>query len=552
MQTTRGEEPNLDYSWIEAGARRWRSGFSNVVCFETNDPMRHQQVVAFVAGTLEFSDVYVYDRWTGLGRLDRQRGRIEPVSAGEAGRYRVSPGSDEANVVELIQTLRRMDGVLKAGRAAFILRNPEGTGGLERSFSQEAEVLNHAVRSWSSDPVLESRKSLVVIMSSDVAGTLDPYTGSLVALTHPPIASDAERRRMIREKSGTVGIALGAAEESLVLATTGLNLHQMESVLVEAHGLTGRFDRETIRDLKADLIRRSELLDIVEPAGGFDDVGGYEAVKSFVRKYVVNILQSPATATALALPLPRGILLFGPPGTGKTLFAKALARETSLPFINFRTENLFSKWLGDSGRRFRDAIGVAEQMAPAIVFIDEIDRFGRRTDLAGDGASAESHRVFSQVLEWLGDQRRRSIVVGTTNRPDVLDDAFVRTGRFDYKIPFLYPGREAREQILRIHLGLDGGKARPEMESNVLQAITAVVETTKGFTGSELEEMVTRAKRNALSDVRTRLVGDDLLRAARGFRVDAGGREDMRMRYLDMARKFTDDRDFLEQMEEED
>jgi transitional endoplasmic reticulum ATPase len=103
---------------------------------------------------------------------------------------------------------------------------------------------------------------------------------------------------------------------------------------------------------------------------------------------------------------------------GRAQFVKALAKETNLPFINLRTENLFSMWLGESRRKFSEAIRLAEQMSPAIVFIDEIDRCGKRSGTSADGASQETQRVFSQVLEWLGDKRRRSIIVGTTNTPE--------------------------------------------------------------------------------------------------------------------------------------
>jgi transitional endoplasmic reticulum ATPase len=196
-----------------------------------------------------------------------------------------------------------------------------------------------------------------------------------------------------------------------------------------------------------------------------------------------------------ALPLPRGLLLYGPPGTGKTLFAKALAKETALPFIHLRTENLFSQFLGVSGQRFSQAIRLAEQSAPAIVFIDEIDRFGCRTAGGVDGASQETRRVFSQMLEWLGDANRKSIIVGTTNIPELLDPAFTRPGRFSSLIPVLYPNRVARLQILRAQLGVVGNRPKPRMdEADVSRVLPHVAQETAFSTGADLELLVFRSK----------------------------------------------------------
>ena len=207
--------------------------------------------------------------------------------------------------------------------------------------------------------------------------------------------------------------------------------------------------------------------------------------------------------------LPKGLLFFGPPGTGKSLFAHALASEVQLPFINLVTENIYSKWLGESGQNMKNANTLAEKMSPAIVFVDEIDRFGRRTGTAAGSAEEETQRVFSQFLEWLGKPDRTAIIVGTTNVPEHLDDAFLRAGRFDYKIPFLYPGPQARLEILLVHLGLSKGTTRRRVplemgDEEVREMLWRdIVPLTQNFSCAELEELVTRAKRIALTGTRT-------------------------------------------------
>ena len=179
-----------------------------------------------------------------------------------------------------------------------------------------------------------------------------------------------------------------------------------------------------MKELKSEMVKRSKILEVEDPKYNFQDIGGYHAIKTFISKYIINVLQRPERARHFDLGLPKGLLFFGPPGTGKSLFAHALASEIQLPFINLVTENIYSKWLGESGQNMKNAITLAEKMAPAIVFVDEIDRFGKRTGVAAGSAEEETQRVFSQFLEWLGKPDRNAIIVGTTNVPEHLDDAF--------------------------------------------------------------------------------------------------------------------------------
>jgi len=551
-QRTTNENLMLDFNWIEKGLSKSASNYTNVISFETGDLIRYKQLLGYLAHSTGFAnnDIFIYDRWNGMGKLDRETGKVVAVAEGVGGRYRADGGSEEGNVLDLVQALRNMDKVMKRQKAAFIIRNPEGTGELERGASG-LEELNHAVRSWATDSEIMYRKSVVIIISSAITRVLDTHTMRFTSLIRPDKASETERLVRIRDLARGVNLDISAIEGSLVIATAGLNLHQMEGVLLETYNTVNRFDLEMIKDLKSALITQSDnLTEIEEPEGGFENIGGYNAVKEFVRRYVIDVLKNPARAVRLALPLPRGILLFGPPGTGKTLFARALARETMLPFINLKTENLYSKWLGESGERFRDAMHTAEQMSPAIVFVDEIDRFGKRTGGGSDGASEETHRVFSQVLEWLGQEKRKAVIVGTTNVPEHLDEAFIRTGRFDYKIPILYPGSEARKQILEIHLGLAGNMPGPEMdEAKIKHTISEIVERTHNYSGVELKELVSRAKRRALKNGRDYLIGEDLVRAANAFKIDSGKRESIRQRYIELAEEFTDDSEFLEEIE---
>jgi SpoVK/Ycf46/Vps4 family AAA+-type ATPase len=397
----------------------------------------------------------------------------------------------------------------------------------------------------------------VFLVTSEVERILDEFTRELAVVITVDPSSRTERERLIQAIARELEVDIREEQVSeLVIATAGLNLHQLESILLETYYTEKRFSVGRIKTLKSELVKKSGVLEVTDPRATFDDIGGYQVNKDFVRRYIINVLARPDRARRLGVPLPRGLLLFGPPGTGKSLFANALASEVNLPFINLVTENIYSKWLGESGQKMKNAIRLAEKMSPAVVFVDEIDRFGRRGQ-AADSAGEETRRVFSQFLEWLGRPDREAIIVGTTNVPEHLDEAFTRTGRFDYKIPFLYPGPAARLDVMRVHLGLASANRRPRTplavpEEDLLHYLREnVVPATASFSGAELEEVVTRAKRNAFDRGAEAVGPEDFDESVRSFRIDTRQRKRTIENYLDEARRLTDDQPFLDAIQAE-
>jgi len=293
--------------------------------------------------------------------------------------------------------------------------------------------------------------------------------------------------------------------------------------------------------MKEDFVKRSDLVSIEEPKLGFEDFGGYEGVKSLVKESLIKPLKDPQKAFEFDVELPRGILLWGPPGTGKTTFASIIAKEAGLPLIKLPVENLISPWLGESGHRFSEAFRIIENASPAIVFVDEIDQFGKRDGGGTDGASQEMRRVFSQFLTWLASPERRSIIIGTTNTPEVIDDAMIRPGRFSALIPFFPPDPAARKQILEIHLGLQGSKRRPAMdEDSVRQVIEEVVKGSEFYSGAHLEELVRRAKYICFGGSDSALCGKHLLKALDEYKVDINSQKDRIISYMKLPSLFKD------------
>lgn len=546
----------LDDRWIEEGLLKRRSNYSPIIVYETADPRRLYQLKQYILAMKESERAeytFVYDQWEGLGKL--VSGPTGPVTEP----YKKTTGSSalaqrvtEENggrMTSFKPVLREVDSFLKKWRSMFIIQNV--------AENRENETgLESALRAWAIDPDVIRRGSTVMIITGDANELLGELTREMAIIVPVDPSSAAERQQIITVTGRELEVPLEEEQVGeLVLATAGLNLHQLESILLEAYHSERRFDFATIKVLKQALVKRSGLLEVKDPNYGFESIGGYQVIKEFIRRYVLNVLKYSERARRFTVPLPKGLLFFGPPGTGKSLFANALAREINLPFINLVTENIYSKWLGESGQNLKNAIRLAEKMSPAIVFVDEIDRFGKRSGGGADGAGEETRRVFSQFLEWLGRPDRQAIIIGTTNVPEHMDEAFLRTGRFDYKIPFLYPGAAARYEILAVHLGFGGDKPTPplaESQDSIMSFLRKeVVPLTVNFSGAELEELVNRAKRLAFDRGGVGLERRDFLDAASSFRIDSGSRKQVIRECLDQARRFTDDQAFLDGLEKE-
>ena len=224
----------------------------------------------------------------------------------------------------------------------------------------------------------------------------------------------------------------------------------------------------------------------------FSDVAGAEEEK-FELEEIVEFLKTPKKYLDLGARIPKGILLVGPPGTGKTLLAKAVAGEAKVPFFSISGSDFVEMFVGVGASRVRDMFEEAKKKAPCIIFIDEIDAVGRKRGAGLGGGHDEREQTLNQLLvEMDGFGINEGIVMlAATNRPDILDNALLRPGRFDRQIPIGYPDVVGREEILKIHV-----KNKPVGEDVSLETIAR---RTAGFTGADLENV---ANESALLAVR--------------------------------------------------
>ena len=218
----------------------------------------------------------------------------------------------------------------------------------------------------------------------------------------------------------------------------------------------------------------------------FDQVAGADEEKEELQE-IVEFLKNPEEFNKLGARIPKGVLLVGPPGTGKTLLAKAVAGEADAPFLSISGSDFVEMYVGVGASRVRDLFNEAKKHSPAIIFIDEIDAVGRHRGAGMGGGHDEREQTLNQLLVEMDGFGVNSgvIVIAATNRPDILDPALLRPGRFDRQVTVGYPDVKGREEILKVH-----AKNKPLAPDVNLRAIAA---ETVGFTGADLENLLNEA-----------------------------------------------------------
>ncbi|NOZ81826.1 MAG: CDC48 family AAA ATPase [Candidatus Micrarchaeota archaeon] len=310
-----------------------------------------------------------------------------------------------------------------------------------------------------------------------------------------PLDKDVDLDELAEITHGFVGADIAALCKEAAM-------HSLRRILPKISGLEEGepIPKEILEEIKVTKNDFHHALKMVQPSAmrevlveipkvRWKDVGGLKDVKQVLKETVEWPLKYPESFKRMGITPPRGILLYGPPGCGKTFLAKALANEAGVNFISIKGPELLSKWVGESEKHIRDVFRKARQVSPSIIFFDEIDAIAPRRGL--EVGTRVTEQVVSQILtemsglEELGDV----VVIAATNRPDILDPALLRPGRFDQLIFVPPPDREARLEILKVHT-----RKMPLKNVN----LETIAEKTEGYSGADLEAVCREAAMNAL------------------------------------------------------
>ena len=312
-----------------------------------------------------------------------------------------------------------------------------------------------------------------------------------------PIDDKVDLKQISKITHGFVGadlevLAKEAAMRSLrrILADEEIDLDEdkISSEILQKIKITSEDFRDALKEVSPSALREVQ---VQIPDVSWDDVGGLDALKEELREAIEWPIKHKEAFDYIDVESPKGILLHGPPGTGKTLIAKALAKMTESNFISIKGPELLSKWVGESEKGIREIFRKARQAAPCIIFLDEVDALVPRRG-SSDSGSHVTESVVSQILTEIDglEELHNVLIIGATNRLDIVDEALLRPGRFDRIIEVPNPDTKGRQQIFEIHT-----KKKP-LANDV--KIEKLVELTDGFSGAEIGAVANRAAMAAL------------------------------------------------------
>ncbi len=365
---------------------------------------------------------------------------------------------------------------------------------------------------------LESRGQVIVIGATNRPNAIDPalrrpgrfdreieigipdrdgrYEILLIHTRGMPINKDVDLARLADLTHGFVGadiesLVKESAMQSLRRVLPEINLEDEEIPLEVLQKIDVQND-DFLNALKT--VEPSALREVFveDPNVTWEDIGGLDEIKKEMRRAVEWPLKYKGLYKTMKAEAPKGILLYGPPGTGKTLIAKAVAHESESNFISIKGPEVLSKWVGESEKAIREIFRKARQAAPCVIFLDEIDSItpvrGRSTD------SGVTERVISQLLTEIDglEELRNVVVIAATNRPDMVDPALLRPGRFDRLVKIISPNFEGRKEIFKIHL-----KDVP-LADNV--KLDDLARETEGFSGADIAAICSEGKLIAIKN----------------------------------------------------
>ena len=383
-------------------------------------------------------------------------------------------GDVEKRVVSQLLTL--MDGLESRGKVVVIgaTNRPDALDPALRRpgrFDREIEI---------GIPDESGRLEILEIHSRGMPFTEEVNLNSIAKVTHGFVGADLE------------SVCREAAMRSLRKVLPEINLEESKIPIETLNKIkiTAQDFESALKEIQPSALRE---VYVQRPSVKWTDIGGLQEVKNELKESIEWPMKHADLFSEADITPPKGILLFGPPGTGKTLIAKAVAANSDSNFISIKGPELLSKWVGESEKGIREVFRKARQASPCVVFFDELDSVApRRSSTGGDSHVGE--RIVSQLLTEMDglEDLKGVVVIGATNRPDIIDEALLRPGRFDRLCEVPAPDNDAIKEILRIHM------AKKPVDKTV--DLDKLAELAKGFTGADIAALVNAAAISAIKE----------------------------------------------------
>lgn len=522
-------------NWYDDFLNKYKSGISHefLLYFNVRDLMDNTRYI----------DRYLYEEFIKrrgfsiVAFYDISRG-LTFLEAGMETEFNLITANEAENLLHAMPSklFPYIDTALKSTKTVLFIDHvekiiPSGDVG---SMSLEERMALIWISEWSTNLKISTVGSTVFMLSDNIADVNREILKSSfkVEPIFVELPNEAERKSYIEYLLKNKAVKIDIKTDEFAKLSSGLSRKSINDIRLkaEAEGVPISFD--FIKDKKHSVLQKEygDVLEFIYPEIGFDDIGGMDKAKNYLLKNIVNPIKKGDLRR-----VPMGILLCGPSGTGKTLLVNALAKASGFNCVKIDMSRILGQYVGESEKNFKKCLLGAQSQQPVIVFVDEIDTTFRRGE---SGDSGVGRNIFSEFLQFTSNTNNRGkvIFIAATNRPDLLDPALKRPGRFDKKIPILIPEAAERADIFRIMIQRNG------FETDIMD-FTPFAAQTENYTGAEIETVVRKAYEIANDDNRegTVLTADILNEAVLRCRPSTQQVEFMTM----LAIKECDDKDLL-------
>lgn len=521
--------------WYSEFINKYKAGISHEFLFYFN--------VRDVVDNFRYMDRYIYDEF--IKQRDFGIVAFYDVSKGltflEPGMEKEFHKITSNEAVDLLHTLPSkifpyVDIALRSTKMVLFISHTEKIipSGDIGSMSMEERIALIWLCEWSVNPKISSVGSAILMMTDNLADVSREVLKSSFRIESllVELPDEGMRKEYIEYllKNNFVGTEITIDEFAKL--SSGLSKKSIKDIKLKAEAEGVPISFEFIKEKKQSVLKKEygDVLEFIYPEISFEDIGGMDKAKSFLLKNIVEPIKKGDLRR-----VPMGILLCGPSGTGKTLLVNALAKSSGFNCVKIDMSRILGQYVGESEKNFKKCLLGAQSQEPVIVFVDEIDTAFRRGE---SGDSGVSRNIFSEFLQFTSNTNNRGkvIFIAATNRPDLLDSALKRAGRFDKKIPILLPEVPERAEIFKIMIKKYG------FETDITD-FTPFAEQAENYTGAEIETVVRKAYELANEDDKegTLLTTEILDKAIERCRPSTQQVEFMTM----LAIKECDDKDLL-------